>query len=188
MWHQTAIPHQPGGKSSEQSLQGPFQKTAVCNYRNTLDLSADIHRDTPVFASVLPRRPWGSLEIIFCNSVCSHLRGNAGLVLFFCSSWWPIKMECKNVHPNQSDLNQGPRPSFSPHPSLYHIGHLVHLPAGFFQLPVPKASHREQRSELSLLLPCHLFATMAERMNSPSPFYDWSVAFFLFPEGTFLEG
>lgn len=185
MWHQTAIPHQPGGKSSEQSLQGPFQKTAVCNYRNTLDLSADIHRDTPVFASVLPRRPWGSLEIIFCNSVCSHLRGNAGLVLFFCSSWWPIKMECRNVHPNQSDLNQGPRPSFSPHPSLYHIGHLVHLPAGFFQLPVPKASHREQRSELSLLLPCHLFATMAERMNSPSPFYDWSVAFFFIPRRNF---
>lgn len=94
-------------------------------------------------------------------------------------------MECKNVHPNQSDLNQGPRPSFSPHPSLYHIGHLVHLPAGFFQLPVPKASHREQRSELSLLLPCHLFATMAERMNSPSPFYDWSVAFFFIPRRNF---
>lgn len=135
-----------------------------------------------------PDAPGEVWKSFFCNSVCSHLRGNAGLVLFFCSSWWPIKMECKNVHPNQSDLIQGPRPFFSPSPSLDHIGHLVHLPAGFSSCLPPKPATGSNAQNWTFYFPRHLFATMAERMYSPSPFYDWSVAFFLFPEGTFLEG
>lgn len=65
---------------------GPFQKTAVCNYRNTLDLSADIHRDTPVFASVLPRRPWGSLEIIFASLFAHTFKAMLGWRCFFALS------------------------------------------------------------------------------------------------------
>lgn len=106
-----------------------------------------------------PDAPGEVWKSFFCNSVCSHLRGNAGLVLVFCSSWWPIKMECKNVHPNQSDLIQGPPTLLLPIPISRSHRPPCSLASRVFQLPVPKASHREQCSELSLLLPspslCH---------------------------------
>lgn len=90
-------------------------------------------------------------------------------------------MECKNVHPNQSDLNQGPWPSFSPPLSVNHIGHLVHLPAGFSRCLSPKPATGSNAQNWVFYFPRYLFATMAERMYSPSPFYDWSMAFF-FPQ------
>lgn len=134
-----------------------------------------------------PDAPGEVWKSFFCNSVCSHLRGNAGLVLFFCSSWWPIKMECKNVHPNQSDFIQGPRPFFSPSPSLDHIGHLVHLPAGFSSSqsqPQGAMLRTESSTSLAISLPPWQKGCIHQVHFMIGA---W-LFFFLFPEGTFLEG
>lgn len=79
---------------------------------------------------------------------------------------------------NQISISHPPPPSFSPPSSLDHVSHLVHLPAGFSSCLSPKPGAVRDAQNWVFYFPLNLFATMAERMYSPRPFYHWSMAFF----------
>lgn len=162
MWHQTASHNSQASRL--QRLQGPLETnqnktktTAVCNYRNTLDLSADIRKGTPVFASVLPVYPWGSLEILFLKlcwlTISRQCRVYAVLLFVIMtnkSGMQKISTLTLLIEANQTSVRVPA--SFLPTPIsrvTYATCSLARRP---FQLPVPKARHSEQSSELSLQL------------------------------------
>lgn len=157
----TSNSHPKSQASRLQRLQGPLENktktTAVCNYKNTLDLSADICKGTPVFASVLHVHPWGSLEIIFLKLFWLTISRQCWVcaVLLFVIMTNKSGMQKTStlallIEANQTSV-RGPA-SFL-HTPISRVPYATcSLARSPFQLPVPKARHSEQSSELSLQL------------------------------------